>query len=149
MPNEFPRELPRGWDAARGRRIATAPGDPTRHAAQSRSSHRSSDLNNVIIDRSPRLNPREREVVHPSHVPLPAPTPIDEYLTPEQVAATFGASVDSVYRWFQNEEGVIDLGSRETMHKRRKRCLRIPRKVLDRFIAEHQVCRQRSGQRAA
>jgi hypothetical protein len=35
------------------------------------------------------------------------------------------------------------------MHKRRKRCLRIPRKVLDRFIAEHQVCRQRSEQRAA
>jgi len=106
-------------------------------------------LNNVIIDSSPRLNPREREVVHPLHVPLPAPAPIDEYLTPEQVAATFGASVDSVYRWFQNEEGVIDLGSRETMHKRHKRRLRIPRKVLDRFIAEHQVCRQRSGQRAA
>jgi hypothetical protein len=105
-------------------------------------------LNNVIIDRSPRLNPRGREVVL-SHVLLPAPPPIDEYWTPDQVADAIGVSVDSVYRWFQNEEGVIDLGSPERMHKRRKRCLRIPRKVLERFIAEHQVCRQRSRQRAA
>jgi hypothetical protein len=105
-------------------------------------------LNNVIIDRSPRLNPREREIV-PLHVPLPAPPPIDEYWTPEQVADTLGASADSVYRWFQNEEGVLDLGSPETMHKRRKRCLRIPRTALDRFIAEHQVCRQRSAQQTA
>lgn len=78
-----------------------------------------------------------------------APVPIDEYLTPDQVAVALGVSADSVYRWFENEQGVIDLGSRETMHKRRKRCIRIPLTVLNRFIDSHQVRRQRNERRAA
>jgi hypothetical protein len=69
----------------------------------------------------------------------PSPSALTEYLTPQQVADALAVSVDTVTRQFGGMEGVIDLGTPETMHKRRKRVLRIPRRTLDSFIAERQV----------
>lgn len=53
-----------------------------------------------------------------------------EYLTVAQVAAILNISADSVIRKFGGQPGVIDLGSPETLNKRRYRVLRIPRHVL-------------------
>ena len=60
----------------------------------------------------------------------------EAYLTPRQVAKLLQVSTAWVYRTFAGVRGVIDLGSPETMHKRQKRFLRIPRSVLNRFLAE-------------
>jgi hypothetical protein len=60
-----------------------------------------------------------------------ARTTCPEYLTPEQVAKILQTSTDTVARHFGHLEGVIDLGTPETMHRRRKRNLRIPRHTLD------------------
>jgi len=68
-----------------------------------------------------------------------ANTTFPEYLTPEQVAAILSVSTDMVHRHFGHMEGVIDLGRPETVHKGRKRKLRIPRHTLDRYIQQKQV----------
>lgn len=62
-----------------------------------------------------------------------------QYLTPEEVATILSVSTETVHRHFERLEGVIDLGTPETRHKRRKRCLRIPRTALDRYIQDKQV----------
>jgi hypothetical protein len=50
-------------------------------------------------------------------------------------------------RQFAKLEGVLDLGSPTSCHKRRKRILRIPRSTLERYIAERKVMgRRRKGQ---
>ncbi len=56
-------------------------------------------------------------------------------LTPAQVAAILQVSVDSVYRWFADQPGVYDVGSREDVrrHKRAKRKLRIPMSAVVKF----------------
>ena len=64
---------------------------------------------------------------------------LEEYLTPAEVAEILKVSLNTVIRRFENVAGVIDLGSEEKMHKRRYRTLRIPRSVLNRFIAENRV----------
>lgn len=69
------------------------------------------------------------------------------YLKPEQVAAILNVSVTTVTRQFATLEGVLDLGSPTSCHKRRKRILRIPRSTLERYIAERKVLgRRRKGQ---
>ena len=77
----------------------------------------------------------------PSPQPDPSPKPVGfpEYLTPQEVAGILRASVDTVVRQFEDAEGVIDLGSAEKLHRRRKRMLRIPRAAVERFIREKQV----------
>jgi hypothetical protein len=56
-------------------------------------------------------------------------------------------SVTTVTRQFATLEGVLDLGSPTSCHKRRKRILRIPRSTLERYIAERKVLgRRRKGQ---
>ena len=52
--------------------------------------------------------------------------PFSEYLTVEQVATILNVSTDTVARQFGKMEGVIDLGTPERLHKRRRRILRIP-----------------------
>ena len=59
-----------------------------------------------------------------------------EYLTPQEVADILRVSAETVVRIFNCREGVIDLGSPETMHKRKYRVLRISREALDRYILE-------------
>lgn len=67
-----------------------------------------------------------------------------EYLSPEEVATILNVSKNTVTRQFEHTEGVIDLGTPETMHKRRKRKLRIPRHVLDAYLQKRQVKMRRS-----
>jgi len=64
-----------------------------------------------------------------------------EMLTIREVADALKVCEASVTKWFADFPGVIDLGTPELVrrHKRRKRCLRIPRAVLDRFISEHRI----------
>lgn len=69
------------------------------------------------------------------------------YLRPDEVAAILNVSVTTVTRQFATLEGVLDLGSPTSCHKRRKRILRIPRSTLERYIAERKVLgRRRKGQ---
>ncbi len=66
-------------------------------------------------------------------------TNYSSYLTPDEVAAILNVSVSTVTRQFCTLDGVIDLGSPASCHKRRKRILRIPPSTLYRYIAERQV----------
>ena len=67
----------------------------------------------------------------------------DEYMSVEQVAAVLGVSVNTVARQFGDRGGVIDLGTKEQMNKRRRRILRISRTTLKKFIDEHQTKRRK------
>ena len=64
-----------------------------------------------------------------------------DLLTVATVAAELKCSQDFVLRRFGDLPGVIDLGSPELVRrrKRRKRCLRIPRAVLEKFLMEHRI----------
>jgi hypothetical protein len=74
-------------------------------------------------------------------------TSYSTYLTPDEVAAILKVSVTTVTRQFAMLEGVLDLGSPTSCHKRRKRILRIPRSTLEWYIAERKVLgRRRKGQ---
>jgi hypothetical protein len=70
---------------------------------------------------------------------LYTPAPPSPYLTAQQVARELNVSTDTVLRRFAHEPGVIDLGTAETLHKRRHRVLRISRDALDRVIRESRV----------
>jgi hypothetical protein len=59
--------------------------------------------------------------------------------TVEEVAAQLRMSRDTVIRRFENEQGVFDVTSGGNNGKRRYRQLRIPKNVLDRFIAQRRV----------
>ena len=58
-----------------------------------------------------------------------------EYLTPEEVAKRLNVSRWTVYRRFGKLPGVIDLSDSDS----RRRSLRIPRSVLEKYIIRHQV----------
>jgi type III secretory pathway component EscU len=58
---------------------------------------------------------------------------IDELLTVAEVAVILHMSHDTVLRKFRDMQGVLNLGSE------RRRVLRIPRSVLDKYLAERQV----------
>jgi hypothetical protein len=70
-------------------------------------------------------------------------TGVKPYLTLDQVGSILGVSPDSIMRRFANLPGVIDLGSPETMHKRRKRLIRIPYSTLNSYIANQQVSKRK------
>jgi hypothetical protein len=58
----------------------------------------------------------------------------DELFTVAEVAAFLRVSDDTVIRRFGKVKGVIDLGSPETLRKRRYRVLRIPRTVVEKYV---------------
>ena len=60
-------------------------------------------------------------------------------LTVAEVAIMLDVSNDTVRRMFAPEPGVIDLGPKQGHGDRKYRILRIPRRVLDRVIAERAV----------
>ena len=66
-------------------------------------------------------------------------THLPRLLTVAEVAATLSVSDDTVLKQFGALPGVIDIGTSETLHKRRKRILRIPQRTLERFISDRQV----------
>jgi hypothetical protein len=67
-----------------------------------------------------------------SHPPI-------EYLTVTDVATILAVSDDTILKQFGSLDGVIDIGTPAGMHRRRKRVLRIPRRTLERYIADKQV----------
>ena len=62
-----------------------------------------------------------------------------EYLSVAQVSTILNISTDTVVRTFADEPGVVDHGTAETTHKRRRRMLRIPRHVLNRVVNKRTV----------
>jgi hypothetical protein len=60
---------------------------------------------------------------------------MSELLTVAEVAAVMKMSDDAVARTFAKVSGVIDLGRAETRNKRQYRVLRIPRAVLEKYLA--------------
>lgn len=58
-----------------------------------------------------------------------------ELLTVSEVATILRCGPDAVTARFASLPGVIDLGSPETRTKRRRRILRIPRAVLEKFLS--------------
>jgi hypothetical protein len=63
----------------------------------------------------------------------------EQYYTVAEAARILKCSPDKATRIFESETGVVDLGSPETMHKRRYRVLRIPIGVFNRVIAKHRI----------
>ena len=64
----------------------------------------------------------------------------DELLTIAEVAARLKtAAADTATRLFEDESGVLDLGSHEALHKRRYRTLRIPTSVLNRMLQKRRI----------
>jgi hypothetical protein len=62
-----------------------------------------------------------------------------EYLSVPQVAIILNISRDTVIRRFADEPGVVDHGTAEKTHKRRRRMLRIPRHVLNRVVNKRTI----------
>jgi hypothetical protein len=63
----------------------------------------------------------------------------EQYYTVAEAAQILKCSPDKVTRMLGDEVGVLDLGSSETMHKRRYRVLRIPMSVFNRVLGKHRV----------
>jgi predicted nucleic acid-binding Zn ribbon protein len=62
-----------------------------------------------------------------------------EYLTVADVATILAVSDDTILKQFGALDGVIDIGTPGGLYRRRKRILRIPRRTLERYIADKQV----------
>lgn len=60
---------------------------------------------------------------------------MSELLTIEEVATILHVSPDTVTRRFAKAKGVIDIGSPETPRRRRYRVLRIPKSVVEKYVA--------------
>ena len=68
------------------------------------------------------------------------PKTFSEYLTPSQVAKVLNVTRQTVLNHFGNCPGVVDLSPPSLKRGvRRKRLLRIPQAVLNRYLYEHRV----------
>lgn len=65
--------------------------------------------------------------------------PFEECFTPAEIARTLKVKPQTVVRIFRNEPGVIEFGSDETLYKRKRKFIRIPKSVLERYLAEHRT----------
>lgn len=63
----------------------------------------------------------------------------EEYYTVAKAAEVLKVSKDTVTRMFEDEPGVLDLGSPEEAHKRRYRVLRIPLAVFNRVLFKKRI----------
>jgi hypothetical protein len=57
----------------------------------------------------------------------------EEHYTPAEVGKILKMDPQTVVRLFRGQPGVIEFGSDETMHKRKRKFMRIPRSALERF----------------
>jgi hypothetical protein len=60
---------------------------------------------------------------------------MSELLTVKDVAGILKCSEDAVVKRFAKLQGVLDLGQGETRNRRRYRVLRIPKTVLEKYLA--------------
>ncbi len=56
----------------------------------------------------------------------------EQYFTAKQLSENWAVSAMTIYRLFENEPGVLILGPDETMNKRKKKSMRIPKSVAER-----------------
>jgi hypothetical protein len=56
----------------------------------------------------------------------------EKHFTPQELATTWGLSVDTIRELFTNEPGVLVINRPETRHKRRYRTFRVPESVAAR-----------------
>jgi hypothetical protein len=63
----------------------------------------------------------------------------EKHYSPREVADIYNVSVDTVIRWFRDVPGVIVVGNRETLYKRKKQTMRIPESVLHWFHEQHRA----------
>lgn len=63
----------------------------------------------------------------------------EQFYTVAEAAEILKVSTDKVTRMFEDEPGVVDLGSPETLHKRRYRVLRIPHSVFNRVLHKNRI----------
>jgi len=56
----------------------------------------------------------------------------EKHFTPQELAATWGLSVDTIRELFTKEPGVLVINRPETKHKRRYRTFRVPESVAAR-----------------
>jgi len=61
---------------------------------------------------------------------------MSELLTVAEVASVLKCSEDAVVKRFAHVNGVIDLGRAESRNKRRYRVLRIPKAVVEKYLAD-------------
>lgn len=57
----------------------------------------------------------------------------ERHYTPQEVADILHIDPQTVVRLFRDEPGVIEFGSDATLHKRKRKFIRIPHSVLERF----------------
>ena len=63
----------------------------------------------------------------------------EQFYTVAEAAEILKVSTDKVTRMFEDEPGVVDLGSSETLHKRKYRVLRIPHSVFNRVLHNKRI----------
>jgi len=63
----------------------------------------------------------------------------EQFYTVAEAAEILKVSTDKVTRMFENEPGVVDLGSPERLHKRQYRVLRIPHSVFNRVLHKKRI----------
>jgi len=56
----------------------------------------------------------------------------EQHFTAQQLSENWAVSAMTIYRWFENEPGVLIFGPDETMYKRKKKSMRIPKSVAER-----------------
>lgn len=69
----------------------------------------------------------------------------EPHYTPAEVGKILKIDNETVIRLFRNEPGVITWGSGETLHKRQRMFIRIPRSVLRRFHEQHRALKPESS----
>jgi hypothetical protein len=63
----------------------------------------------------------------------------EQFYTVVEAAEILKVSRDTITKMFEDQPGVVDLGSPERLHKRRYRVLRIPHSVFNRVLHDRRV----------
>ena len=63
----------------------------------------------------------------------------EPHYTPQEVAEILHVKPQTVVRMFRGVSGVIEFGSEETLYKRKRKFMRIPRSVFERFHETHRT----------
>ena len=65
----------------------------------------------------------------------------EEHFTPQEIGKTLKMDPQTVVRLFRGQPGVIEWGSDERLHKRKRKFLRISKSALERFLAKQRTGR--------
>ena len=67
---------------------------------------------------------------------------VEKHYKPDELADLLGYSVDTIYRIFRSEPRVLEVGSEERMHRRKKKSIRIPHSVYVRWHERHRATKK-------